>query len=261
MVEWGRSAHGGYLLEVKERDLSAAISEDVAPAWVHYDFKQPNWKVCQKCHTSTGFRNFASDPDNYNPANNTFLLSGQQKELLYCWACHKVEDRSFGLRNPGKFEKTAEYSEPADRISAVPDLGEANLCMVCHSGRISGEAIKKAEDIKKHFGAFNSHYLAAGGIIFRTLPYEFDGRGYTDFNPHQNIDGLCIACHMPNEDHTFEAVVEENGKVEIKAKSVCEKCHKDLEKIAKTIEERKKQYEETSKIYRATSDGEGNILR
>lgn len=142
MSEWGKSAHGGYLLEVKEKDLKAAVSEEKAPAWIHYDFKSSNRQPCQKCHTSTGFRNFAADPENYNPENNTFLYAGKQKELLYCWACHKVEDRSFELRNPGKFEKVVEYSVPADRISAVPDLGKANLCMVCYSGRSSGEVIK-----------------------------------------------------------------------------------------------------------------------
>ncbi|WP_048092839.1 hypothetical protein [Geoglobus acetivorans] len=191
MEEWGRSAHGGHVLEVKEEDVTKAVTEEDAPAWVHYDFKQPNRQPCQKCHTSTGFRNFVSDPENYNPENNTFLLTGQQKEFLYCWACHRVEDGSFELRNPGKFERVAEYSEPADRISSVPDLGESNLCMVCHSGRSSGAAIKLAEEIKgKHFGAFNSHYLAAGGIIFRTLPYEFEGRDYVASNPHASIDGL-----------------------------------------------------------------------
>ncbi len=252
MAEWGRSAHGGYVLEVKESSPSAAVTEDVAPAWTHYDFKQSNWKACQKCHTSTGFRNFVSDPENYNPANNTFLLAGQQKELLYCWACHKVEDRSFDLRNPGRFEKVSEYSEPADRISAVPDLGKANLCMVCHSGRSSGEAIKSAGEIKgKHFGAFNSHYLAAGGIIFRLLPYEFDGRDYTDFNPHKSIKDLCIACHMSNDDHTLEAVVAENGVVkDIKAyDTLCKKCHGDnKEALISTINERKAQYESALKV-------------
>ncbi|WP_346297712.1 ammonia-forming cytochrome c nitrite reductase subunit c552 [Geoglobus acetivorans] len=251
MEEWGRSAHGGHVLEVKEEDVTKAVTEEDAPAWVHYDFKQPNRQPCQKCHTSTGFRNFVSDPENYNPENNTFLLTGQQKEFLYCWACHKVEDGSFELRNPGRFARVAEYSEPADRISAVPDLGESNLCMVCHSGRSSGAAIKSAEEIKgKHFGAFNSHYLAAGGIIFRTLPYEFEGRDYVSSNPHASIEGLCTACHMSNADHTFEAVEVKNGAVvDIKAyDTLCKKCHgDDKNALISTINERKSQYESALK--------------
>ncbi|MET1123896.1 MAG: hypothetical protein ABWW66_01370 [Archaeoglobaceae archaeon] len=255
--EWGRSAHGGHLLEVKESDLSAAVTEDVAPGWIHYDFKQPNRQPCQKCHTSTGFRNFANDPENYDPANNTFLLVGLQKELLYCWACHRVEDGSFALRNPGKFEKVAEYSEPADRISAVPDLGKANICMVCHSGRSSGAKIKIAENIKTNFGAFNSHYLAAGGVIFRTLPYEFEGREYSDFNPHKGISDLCVACHMPGASHEFRAL-KSGEKIVITAyQETCSKCHGDEEELASTIEERKVQYEATLDYIRQLLERKG----
>ncbi|ADC64882.1 polyheme membrane-associated cytochrome c [Ferroglobus placidus DSM 10642] len=246
MIEWGKSAHGGHLLEVKEKDLSAAITEEIAPAWAHYDFKQKDRQPCQNCHTSTGFRNFASNPENYNPANNTFLLVGKQKELLYCWACHKVEDRSFQLRNPGKFEKIASYSEPAERIAAVPDLGAANLCMVCHSGRSSGAAIKAAGNIKTHFGAFNSHYLAAGGVIFKLLPYEFDGREYADYNPHESINDLCVACHMPKGSHEFKALKKEGDSIVITAyEETCKKCHGDEEELKATIEEREAQYKAT----------------
>lgn len=244
MEEWGKSAHGGHILEVKEEDLNAKVTEEVAPAWVHYDFKQENRQDCQRCHTSTGFKNFANDPENYNPANNTFLLAGQQKELLYCWACHRVEDGSFALRNPGKLEKTVPYDEPADRISAVPDLGEANLCMACHIGRSSGAVIESAEDIKgKHFGVFNSHYLSAGGIIFSLSPYEFNGREYADFNPHKSIDGLCVACHMSNSDHTFE-VLDENG-VPKAYDNLCKNCHGNKDSLVKVIEEEKAGYEAT----------------
>jgi len=56
--------------------------------------------------------------------------------------------------------------------------------MVCHSGRSSGEVIRQAEEIKgRHFGVFNSHYLAAGGVIFRTIACEFEDKEYSSFNP------------------------------------------------------------------------------
>ena len=242
MKEWGSSSHAGFILELKEKDVTASVKTENAPAYVFFDFKKSEYQICQRCHTSTGFRNFAESPQNYNPANNTFMLVGEQRELLYCWACHDPETKQ--LRNPGKFSLTSPYSEPADRISAVPDLGNANLCMACHSGRSSGEAIKTAENIKTHFGAFNSHYLAAGGIIFRTLPYEFDGRSYSDFNPHANIKELCVACHMPNGDHTLEPLVKEGGVVKgIKAfKTTCIRCHVSEEKRISILKEREEQY-------------------
>ena len=248
MEEWGKSAHGGYLLEVKEKDLNATVNEEVAPAWIHYDFKSDDKLLCQKCHTSTGFRNFVTDPENYNPANNTFLLAGKQREFLYCWGCHRVEDMSFELRNPGKFERVATYSVPEDRISAVPDLGEANTCMVCHSGTSSGEMIKLTDEIKgKDFGAYNSHYLAAGGIIFRTIAYEFEGREYDSPNPHASIENLCVACHMSNGDHTFKAIDETSGKIKA-YDNLCSKCHTDEQEVMEAMEKNRKGFEASLEV-------------
>jgi len=246
MEEWGRSAHGGHLLEVKEKSLATPVTEEEAPAWVHYDFKTRTG--CIVCHTSTGFRAFAESDgrENFNASEVAFMLTGEQKELLYCWACHRVEDGTFELRNPGKLENTVGYSEPSDRISAVPDLGSSNLCMVCHSGRNSGAEIKMAEDISTNFGAFNSHYLPAGGVIFRLLPYEFDGREYSEFNPHKSISDLCVACHMPGANHEFEAVKRDGEAIVITAyEETCSKCHGDEKQLKSTIEEREAQYKAT----------------
>ncbi|MET1129282.1 MAG: ammonia-forming cytochrome c nitrite reductase subunit c552 [Thermoproteota archaeon] len=260
MEQWGRSGHGGYLLEVKERDPAGAVTEEEAPAWVHYDFKESGWAVCQRCHTATGARNFFINPAGYSPENNTFPLFGQQKELLYCWVCHKVpgvEADTYELRNPGPLKVTAPYSEEekqalAGRLEAVPDLGPANLCVACHSGRSAGAKIKLAEDIKRHFGAFNSHYLAAGGVLYGFIGYEYDGRSYMTYSPHAAIRGSCVACHMPDADHTFEPLVrDEGGKiVDIKAyDKVCSLCHaQSKEELIALIEQREKGFRASLKV-------------
>ncbi|MGA1844555.1 MAG: hypothetical protein ACMUIS_08340 [bacterium] len=225
--QWALSGHG---------DLKGE-------AWVHYDFKGADRMDCQQCHTATGFRNFANDPNDYDPNDNLFTASGMQKEVLYCWACHTSYTGI--LRDPGSFALTAPYEEPADLIADVPDIGGSNLCMTCHSGRESGEGLKYLDpnlDIAgKNFGSFNSHYLPAGGILFRTIGYEYAGRDYADVAyfehdligtesaPGTGSNGPCAGCHMrTGEGHTFMPVEKDpNGLItKITADDLtCAECH------------------------------------
>lgn len=260
LVQWGFSAHGGHLLEIKEEDLTAAIKDEDAPGWVHYDFKAPTRAACQVCHTSTGFKNFADNPETYNPANNTFYLVGQQKELLYCWACHKVpglEAPTPELRNPGPVPFT--YILPAAQVSQlkaiidnIGDLGASNLCLTCHSGRQTGVGVKLATNITVHFGTFNSHYLVAGGTLFGFIAYEYEGRTYSRQSIHATFtDSPCTACHMPNKSHTFEAVViDDTGKiVDFTAyETACKTCHGDKQALINLANQRKAGYEESLKV-------------
>ncbi|MGA1791157.1 MAG: hypothetical protein ACMUIM_06705 [bacterium] len=224
-LQWAESGHGNLNGE----------------AWVHYDFKGSDRLDCQMCHTATGFRNFANDPNNYDPNNNEFVALGQQKEVLYCWACHV--SYTGNLRDPGRFTQTAPYMVPADRIAAVPDLSGSNMCMTCHSGRESGEGLKDPNLViaGENFGSFNSHYLPAGGILFRTIGYEYSGRDYddvayfehdligSDAAPGTGSNGPCAGCHMRTPDgHSFlVAEKDPNGLITgISAdEQSCTNCH------------------------------------
>ncbi|RMG57095.1 MAG: hypothetical protein D6713_10315 [Deltaproteobacteria bacterium] len=231
--QWAQSGHG----------------DEAGEAWVHYNWDDTSTRGdCQRCHTATGFKNFATDPANYDPANNDFSHlanwsstgGSPQNELLYCWACHT--DYSGNLRDPGALSVTSPYSEPATRIAAVPDVNGSNVCLACHSGRSSGQAIKDATDINTNFGSFNSHYLAAGGILFRTVGYEFDGVDYSNVpyfehdligTPNSEEDtgdeGPCVECHMNNShSHEFMPVAhdDQGNMTEILSNAnVCSKCH------------------------------------
>ncbi len=226
--QWAQSGHG----------------DKTGEAWVHYDFKDSSRQACQRCHTATGFKNFANDPANYDPANNVFAATGLQKEMLYCWACHT--DYSGSLRDPGKLSVTSPYSEPATRIAAVPDVEGSNVCLACHSGRSSGQVIKDSvypdDIVGNNFGAFNSHYLAAGGILFRTIGYEFGNLDYSNVSyfEHDLIgtpnsdeytgdEGPCVECHMNNsQSHEFMPVAhDESGNMTeiLSNANVCSKCH------------------------------------
>jgi hypothetical protein len=243
--DWADSAHGGHILSTVGPTTGLAhVTETEAPAWTHYDFKGSNRAACQRCHTATGFKNFISDPANYDPANNDFAyLAGEQREMLYCWACHTSS--AGNLRDDELFSDISPYSSPASRISAVPDLSGSNICMSCHSGRVSGQGIKDKDLVTeiqgKNFGGFNSHYLAAGGILFRTIGYEYDGLDYENvvYFTHDKIgttsdtgmgsNGPCVGCHMKSPDgHTFENVTVDGGGhvTDVTAyDNVCFKCH------------------------------------
>ncbi len=325
--QWARSAHGGFILDVKSAATgssvySAAVADTSTKnsAWAHYDFKShPSRDACQRCHTSTGYRNFANAPTTYNAANNVFVATSNQKELLYCWACHT--STAGDLRNPGQFSppnyvvgaasvtngsatvtgtgtnwtsgntpvgslfqvsgdsatyliqtidsttqitlttpyagttasginyQITPYIVPAGR--GITGISGSFVCVSCHSGRETGEFIKNypVAISGKNFGTFNSHYLAAGGVLFRTIGYEYSGLTYS--NPtnfaHDTIgvtatgtgtNGPCVGCHMKtSESHLFLPTTRDatTGNITaITASAVCDTCHGTTEAPAVT---------------------------
>lgn len=252
--QWAHSAHGGHIAQVKEENPANPVTEEDGPAWVHYNFKGSDRAACQKCHTSTGFRNFANDPSTYNPVNNVFVATGEQREMLYCWACHTTNKE--GIRDPGIFALTSEYTVPADRIAAVPDQKGSNTCLVCHNARKNGQMIKDksfpGDIVGKNYATFGPHYLTAAGTIFRTTGYEFDGRDYANSYfkhdltgsaaaPGTGTNGSCVGCHMLTaEGHLFLPVKEDaDGKIiEITAMAEsCGTCHAEGSGLAITAED------------------------
>ncbi|MBI5056557.1 MAG: hypothetical protein HZB61_08085 [Nitrospirae bacterium] len=332
--EWANSGHGGFILD----SIVAGKANVTAKPWLEYTWKymsndSSDRKACQRCHTATGFKNLANSPSNYDPANNVFPASGQQMEMLYCWACHT---NSVGaLRKPGSYVspryttgtvnvtnnsttvttnqpihksfvpvgsmlqilgnsstnivKTLTYSDaptnqmvsqftlssaytgttasqvgyvitayitPAGREIATGTTG-SSICASCHSGRLTGEYIKNYPgSLTANFGTFNSHYLADGGIMYRTIGYEFTGQDYSDAVSYvhptigstggaEGDEGPCVACHMKNdESHSFEVVEGDLGAVtDIKSyTNVCSRCHGNKAALIATLNTRDTQY-------------------
>ncbi len=268
------SAIANVLALVNGTNPYGSVTEDGAvynaPAWTHFNFKdasQMDFLVhCQRCHTSTGFKNLISDPANYTYdfPNNTYgniyssayditngvivnSSDGLHREMLYCWACHESvttgEVRGVGLA----FEDFAPYDEPAGRIANVPGIEGSNTCIACHSGSESGGEISASTEDFTNTPYVNSHYLTAGGILFRTVGYEFTGSyvqsgGDYDDEPyfhHSSVgtaaypetgeNGPCAGCHMSSDEgHTFEVVLRDitgNGLINSIASDICSECH------------------------------------
>ncbi|MEW6486338.1 MAG: cytochrome c3 family protein [Thermodesulfobacteriota bacterium] len=230
--QWARSGHGGRILEAKEAAaadpaqadtaaiLTAGVTGDYGAAWANYDFKDASRRSCQYCHTSTGFRNFVSAPETYDPADNDFVASGSQRELLYCWACHP--DSAGGVHDPGALSIAYPGTSAA---TGYPDLGPSNVCVACHAGRETGRRIAQLDPGGlADLGFISPHYMAATGILFRTTGYQFaDDEGnplsYADVpyfahaavgstvldaetgatveaRPGTGTSGPCVGCHM-----------------------------------------------------------------
>ena len=273
--QWASSAHAGHIMHVKEeadasdaQNILDAAVQDTAEGgspWAHYDWDAKNRRACQRCHTATGLKNFLAalasqnddDPDNdeeYDPVNNDFshlegwernpdtdgVTSSGQNEMLYCWGCHA--NNSGELRDPGPI--TVDY---ANVPYTYPDLLGSNVCMACHTGRETGESIKNATGDFSDRGFINSHYLAAGGTVFTTTGYEFDGRDYTNsiYFMHDRVglveplragdNGPCVGCHMKTEEsHLFLPVKKDaNGVIiELTAfEQTCSDCHSGPEEL------------------------------
>lgn len=260
-TDWAKSAHAGHLYEVKytayssstygkrQRNqdkvnyvMQAGVTKTTGPGWAYYNWDHSARQACQRCHTSTGLSNFLNNPVSYNAATNNFAhlenyssFSGsRQNELLYCWGCHSNAGTG-DLRNPGALNFT--YSN--DAKVTYPDLKGSNICMACHTGRETGDSIKKSLGNFSSISFINSHYLAAGGQLFGTTGYEYAGKDYSNppYFKHDKIgiteslaitkNGPCVGCHMTTDNsHLFTNVERDNSGAITKITSkVCVNCH------------------------------------
>jgi hypothetical protein len=199
------------------------------------------------------------NPGAYTPAVNDFghlvgwnsTDGSPQNEMLYCWGCHSNAQTGV-LRDPGAI--TIDYSN--DASVEFPDSAASNVCIACHSGRENGDSIKNDPDADGVRSFLNSHYLTAGGILFATGGYEYDGRDYAFAanDRHQNIgygsavltgdvnfdepavsdsytSGPCVTCHFSSSDeygqersHTLSPFTTDPVEGEV-LNDVCVTCH------------------------------------
>jgi len=257
--DWAASGHGGGLKLAKDKvvadyvaagapypddgdvfvEVSAAGSKGDEYAWGHYPWDSDSRASCQMCHTATGNMNFLSDQVNYDPANNDFShLDGWtqtsresgQNELLYCWSCHSDSDGN--LRDPGAV--TLAYTNLLGVKPTLPDMGNSNVCLNCHSGRggmdrlLNGATADPAGAAVT--GGTRTHYYASGATIYQDITnvgYMYGSLNYD--NPgYYGHDGVgCAECHMDSENSHSYAVVEKDASgviVSIESET-CVTCH------------------------------------
>lgn len=260
-TDWAKSAHGGTILSTKitaaagqtdrtveevDAVMAAGATDSDAPGWIHYDWDSAGRASCQRCHTATGAANYMNNPTGYVSSNNNFAhLQAGQNEVMYCWGCHSNAGTG-ELRNPGAITENyaavinAGTGTTGTAVSVTyPDIAGSNVCMTCHLGREVGDNIKTITDADGVLGFVNSHYLSAGGQLFGTTGYEYDGVSYANpsYFAHDKIgsaaaagtgsNGPCAGCHMttPNS-HSFSNVTKDNaGAITALTSTACVTCH------------------------------------
>lgn len=197
-------------------------------AWSAHDFKVQSG--CVQCHTTTGFIAYSS-----SRMTAAWGTAGDvTREVLTCAGCHTNSAT-------GTLRKPASISPYAGDVFRNPDAGPSNVCAGCHSGVLSGRNIKARTDFATPFSG--SHYLAASGVLFSSIGYEYSGRDYTTpvhfkhdriginnfkvYGYESGSKGPCIACHMSTPDkHSFSAVSKDtNGVVTSLNSDICAGCH------------------------------------
>ncbi|MDA8086964.1 MAG: multiheme c-type cytochrome [Nitrospiraceae bacterium] len=241
--QWAESPHAGFILQAKLNAYNAAkaagdtgpeISSAVHSAGVTegaFTDGQQTKTSCHRCHTSTGFRDLANNPAGYDPAKDVATATGQEGELIYCWACHTTDVGD--LRNPGQFS-TATMTDSNGHTtyvipsgSSFPAKGDTNypggsyICINCHSGRETGQYVQQNYNIATIQGIavgyaggapdVDSHHAQDAGIMYRTVGYQFPGANYSNGHfKHDTIgtpagaassagfddNGPCVSCHM-----------------------------------------------------------------
>jgi hypothetical protein len=225
-AKWSSSAEGASMVMKAGADDTTSNG-----GFTHYDWDAGNRQGCQVCHTSTGFVNYVTDPENYDAANNDFShLSGWanvdgtvtpsgQNEMLYCWGCHNSAE-SGELRVSGAV--TTSYDV------VLPDAGSSNTCNVCHAGRGNNVTVSTSS-------RFAGHHAPAAATLYSELTHvggEFVGLSYGNkaYFAHATLGadgaGPCVTCHMDSANHEYAVVAkDEAGVITDISATVCVGCH------------------------------------
>jgi hypothetical protein len=144
---------------------------------------------CVRCHTPEGFAQFVSGATPFT--NVKAVASAADAAInspLNCNACHvnSLNATSDRLAVP---QVTVYYNistagvQKTHLAATYPNVGESNMCIPCHAGRVSGAALADAGTKGFNFttnGFQNSHYMAAAGLMYVKS-------GFTAFVPANTV--------------------------------------------------------------------------
>lgn len=200
-------------------DLAAAAMEAfagsghadaAAEAFIHWDTEAEVPASCAKCHSVSGFLDFAADGkvDAGAPVPNTAFT---------CEACHGTV-----------VSEMTEVAFPSGAVVTVESAGPSYVCLNCHQGRESkvsvdnrlagfGENLdpdavpapyKNDQGNDVRLGFLNIHYYAAAATLYGAEVqggYQYDGKTYDAKNPHVEMANSCIGCH---DQHSLEVKLD-----------------------------------------------------
>ncbi|BCA78668.1 multiheme c-type cytochrome [Desulfuromonas sp. AOP6] len=271
--QWAKSGHAAEIALVKEElGPDAVISLDdeherhsvLAFTEINNAFAEGR-ETCQRCHTTTGAKNYMSDPANYDPANNDFShldpvydentgeLLSNKVEMLYCGACHT--SATTGDLAVSGADIVLDYTYGGEEI-ILKGVNESKACLTCHGGWGNNDSLVAMDDAARDFHGV-LHHGPAGAVLFAEethAGYEFAGQVYdstphdiigtTDANGNEVVPGTgtagpCVACHMPGKNHSNSVVDVES--MTINSEGVCNSCHSMTVEILEAANKGRKQ--------------------
>jgi hypothetical protein len=220
-----------------------------AAAWAEGGSQSP----CVRCHTTQGFINYSS-------FNAVAPVSGS-RSVLACNGCHTSTDTTYSpfgnlttaangqvgnIRKIAAYPATYSQSGSANVSFQFPDAGPSNICIPCHSGRVSGQNIQGLTSTMTNTSFKNPHYAAAAGILYKSLGYQY----YTSSTRYANVGyflhdkiginhqadesggdtgivGPCATCHyLGGVGHTLHIFTKDtSGNVTANNSTACNGCH------------------------------------
>jgi hypothetical protein len=228
-LEWVQSGHA---------DTTAS------GAWAFFNWT--NMGTCQRCHTTSGAIAFMTSNFSSAPFTPPLAQDPEYKpQMLHCNGCHT----SFkgDLREPGAIN--AGY--PDDPFT-YPNAFGSNVCLTCHVGTISGGSIRSSDADFTDLEFMEGHNLAAGGILYNAVGYEYDADENPDTDDYNNppyyahdqigmgtnpslaafeasngTNGPCVGCHLSSsQSHLMEPVSESlAGTIIGVTSTICVNCH------------------------------------
>ncbi|HIJ95726.1 MAG TPA: hypothetical protein HPP94_08320 [Desulfuromonadales bacterium] len=217
-------------------DFKTAGSFTLKASQALSDSNNGQYQVCLRCHTTTGFIQYvssgfsdlspfgANDPktgkpfrmDDYPTGVTGFrskISSDKSKELTNCNACHDNGNGSaygYKLRSVPRVTTFYNFSSRAGvamKGGAIrsfgltfPDVGASNICVACHSGRMTGLDVKMADirglELDKA-GRIVNHFRGAAELIFRPTDkngtivgagFEFYSSGSSKLQGYSNVN-------------------------------------------------------------------------
>ena len=275
--QWARSGHAAEVALVKEENgVDAVISLDdeherhSVIAFTEINFAMTEGREsCQRCHTTTGASNYLGNEESYDAANNDFshldpvyddegTLVSSKIEFLSCTACHT--SATTGELRITDTDITLDYTYGGEEI-VLSGVNESTTCLTCHGGWGNMDTLEEmADDGRDFHGAL--HHGPAGAILFadQTHPaYEFEGQVYSSTSPHKTLGeaegGPCVACHMPEKNHSN--IVADTVNDVVVSGETCVSCHSSsmtAERLT-TLNEQRQQAASLIRSYHYNGEG------
>ena len=185
--------------------------DGTSQSWRYWDAQGAVPAACSTCHTGGGLPFFLA---------NGVQIAHTPTQGMQCTTCH-VSESDYSLI------EVANVRFPSGAVLSFGTSGD-NQCAVCHQGRASTDTVNTRigavgdDVVSDRLGFINIHYFSAAASRFGGEArggYQYAGKDYVGFWPHDPDVGTCTQCHDPH-----------NQKIDIV--NTCSDCHWGVATVA-----------------------------